>query len=383
MRFLAAFRVMVFHYVAWDRKAFWWRGLMTTPVSVSYFFVSSGFLLAYNYSERVDRGEMNYGRFWLGRCARLLPVYFLGLLAAFPFLLRDFSLPKATQTVLLVQAWFPDSALYWSYPAWALSDLAFFYVSLPFLLRVTRFTSRRSCLLLAGLAWLTSLGLSLAFVHFNPDGLRHMSDLNGFWLKVLMFNPLVRLPEFFVGVMAGRLFLLTGGFRRQSSNAVFFVSSLLILATLLLGSHIPFPVINTGLLAPLLALAVSSLASGGFAARLFQPRWFVLLGQSSYCLYMLHAPLWDYAQQLSSRYWHFGYVGDLSIILIIVLLSLALYKWVEAPATATLRRVLLPALAQKASAPGLKALLLDPAPRFEDPIPEHHEHQRRPPVEIK
>jgi peptidoglycan/LPS O-acetylase OafA/YrhL len=50
IRFLAAFRVMVFHYVAWDRKAFWWRGLMTTPVSVSYFFVSSGFLLAYNYS---------------------------------------------------------------------------------------------------------------------------------------------------------------------------------------------------------------------------------------------------------------------------------------------------------------------------------------------
>ncbi|MFY9528079.1 MAG: hypothetical protein WBC04_10675 [Candidatus Acidiferrales bacterium] len=129
-----------------------------------------------------------------------------------------------------------------------------------------------------------------------------MNDLNGFWLKVLMFNPLVRLPEFLVGVMAGRLFLLTGGFRRQSSNAVFLVSSLLILATLLLGHRIPFPVINTGLLAPLLALAVSSLASGGFAARLFQPRWFVLLGQSSYCLYMLHAPLWDYALQLSSRY---------------------------------------------------------------------------------
>jgi peptidoglycan/LPS O-acetylase OafA/YrhL len=333
---------MVFHYIAWDRKTFWWRGLMTTPISVSYFFVSSGFLLAYNYSERADRGEMNYGRFWLGRCARLLPVYFLGLLAALPLLLRDFSLPKAMRTVLLVQAWFPDNALYWNYPAWALSNLAFFYLSLPFLLKLTRFTSRRSCLFLAGSAWLTSICLSLAYIHFNPDGLQEMSDLNGFWLKVLMFNPLVRLPEFFVGVMAGRLFLLTRGFRPRLATAIFFFAGLLILAGLLLGHHIPFPVINTGLLAPLLALFIFSLASGGFGARVFQPQWFVVLGQSSYCLYMLHAPLWDFAQQLSSRHWHFGYTGDLTVILAIVLLSLALYKWVEAPATTALRRFLLP-----------------------------------------
>jgi peptidoglycan/LPS O-acetylase OafA/YrhL len=48
--------------------------------------LSSGFLLAYNYAERSDRGEMDYRTFLLGRCVRLLPVYFLGLLVSLPTL---------------------------------------------------------------------------------------------------------------------------------------------------------------------------------------------------------------------------------------------------------------------------------------------------------
>jgi len=346
VRFLAAVRVALYHFVAWDDKTFWWRGLMVTPISVSYFFVSSGFLLAYNYAERVDRSEMNYGKFFLGRCARLLPVYFLGLLAALPLMFwhSSFSPGKATLTVLLLQSWSPSAALYWNGPAWALSNLAFFYLSLPVLLILTRSSSKRSCLLFAALAWVISIGLSLAYVHWNPDGLHQIDSRSaGFWLYILKYNPLVRLPEFFMGVMAGRLFLLTGGFRPQRSTVVFLFSGLLLLAALLLGHHVPYPIINSGLLAPLLALVVSSLASGGFAARLFQPRWFIMLGQSSFCLYMLHFPLWDLAHQISAPYWNPTHIGDLALVLIIVLLSLLLYKWVEMPATAALRTTLLPA----------------------------------------
>jgi peptidoglycan/LPS O-acetylase OafA/YrhL len=349
VRFLAALRVALYHFVAWDDKTFWWRGLMATPVSVSYFFVSSGFLLAYNYSERVDRGEMNYGRFFLGRCARILPVYFLGLLAALPLMFwhsSNFSFGKATLTVLLLQAWSPSAALYWNGPAWAMSNLAFFYLSLPVLLILTRSTSKRACLLFAAVAWAISVGLSLAYVHANPDGLHEIGTRStGFWLYILKYNPLVRLPESFIGVMAGRLFLLTGGFRRQRSTAVFLFAGVLILAGLLLGDRLPYPVINSGWLAPLLALVVSSLASGGFAARLFQPRWFVLLGQSSYCLYMLHFPLWNLVHQVSAPYWNPTHAGQLALVLMIVLLSLMLYKWVEMPATAALRSSLLPASA--------------------------------------
>src|SRR5438270_766696 len=155
VRFLAALRVAVYHFVSWGDKAYWWRGLLATPISVTYFFVSSGFLLAYNYSERSDLGQMDSTRFLLGRVARLLPVYFLGLLVSIPLLLQpgNFSLRKTTLTVFLLQSWFPNSALYWNSPAWALSDLAFFYLCLPVLLKLTRSASPKTCLLIGGFAW--------------------------------------------------------------------------------------------------------------------------------------------------------------------------------------------------------------------------------------
>jgi peptidoglycan/LPS O-acetylase OafA/YrhL len=339
VRFLAAFRVALYHFVQWGDKPFWWRGLLATPISVSYFFVSSGFLLAYNYSERSDQGQMDSTRFLLGRVARLLPVYFLGLLVALPVLLQrssEFSLGKATLTVLLLQSWSPSSALYWNTPAWALSNLAFFYLSLPVLLKLTRSVSKSACMVGAASAWAVSVGLALVYVRVNPDGLDQINNHSqGFWLYLLKFNPLARLPEFIIGIMTGRLFLLTGGFRRHTSTAVFLVSSLVLLVGLLLGHHLPYPVINSGLLAPVLALLISSLASGGLAANFFKLRWFLLLGQSSYCLYMLHLPLWDLAHRKSHIYWNLG------LLLLIVLLSLALFEWVEKPATTALRNLLL------------------------------------------
>jgi peptidoglycan/LPS O-acetylase OafA/YrhL len=341
VRFLAALRVALYHFVSWSDKGYWWRGLLGTPISVTYFFVSSGFLLAYNYAERSDADQMDSTRFLLGRAARLLPVYFLGLLVAVPILFQrpaEFSLGKATLTVLLLQSWVPSSALYWNTPAWALSDLAFFYLSLPIILKLTRSASRRTCLVVGGAAWAVSIGLAVLYIYANPDGLAQINPPRdfGFWLYMLKYNPLVRLPEFIIGVMAGRYFLLTGGFRREMSTAVFLTSTLVLLGFLLFGPRLPYVLINSGLLAPVLTVVISSLASGGAAADFFKQRWFVVLGQSSFCLYMLHLPLWDLAYRESAPYWNVG------LLLAIVLLSLALYELVEKPATTVLRNFLLP-----------------------------------------
>jgi peptidoglycan/LPS O-acetylase OafA/YrhL len=345
VRFLAALRVAAYHFIEWQKKSFWWRGLMYTPISVSYFFVSSGFLLAYNYSERVDRREMNYKNFFLGRCARLLPVYFLGLLVAVPLLfwpIRNFSPGKVALTVFMVQAWSPQSALYWNGPAWALSNLAFFYTVLPILLILTRSLSNRACLVFGGLAWATSIALSLAYLHWNPDGLGYINnETTGFWLFLLKYNPLVRLPEFSLGVMAGRLFLSTAGFRPKSSTIVFLVAGTLLLVALLLGGRLPYPLVNSGLFAPLLALLVSSLASGGLGARLLRHKWFVLLGNSSFCLYMLHLPIWNFVHSYFASH-AFSHVENAALLLGIVVLCLLLYKYVEVPASSVLRNLLIP-----------------------------------------
>ena len=49
-------------------------------ISVSYFILLSGFVLAYNYAERARNGELDRKRFWEARFTRIYPIYFLSLL---------------------------------------------------------------------------------------------------------------------------------------------------------------------------------------------------------------------------------------------------------------------------------------------------------------
>src|SRR6202022_3935889 len=124
-----------------------------------------------------------------------------------------------------------------------------------------------------------------------------------FWLYVLKYNPLSHIPEFFIGVLAARLFSSTGEFSRTQADFAFVFTAAVILVTLLFGYSLPYPVTHTGLLAPLLAVLIASIASGAFIDRALKPKWFVLLGQSSFALYMLHAPLlifvsWFFANRI-------------------------------------------------------------------------------------
>jgi len=196
--------------------------------------------------------------------------------------------------------------------------------------------SKTACLIFAAAAWLTSLTLSLAYLHLNPDNLTHIDSNNeAFWLYVLKYNPLVHLPEFFIGVLAARLFTAAGGFTRAHADYAFVFSTATILIILLLGYSIPYPVTHTGLLAPLLAILIASIASGAFIDKILSPKWLVLLGQSSFALYMLHWPLLVFANRTE-----LGHIGRLLAVALIVVLSLALYKWVEAPLTSKLRKSL-------------------------------------------
>jgi len=68
--------------------------------------------------------------------------------------------------------------------------------------------------------------------------------------------------------------------------------------------------------------------------------WWRVLGQSSFALYMLHAPLLIFATWYFANRIELGHIGRLAVVAVIVALSLALYKWVEAPLTAKLRKSL-------------------------------------------
>lgn len=350
LRFLAAFHVILFHLKVQGILTggpWWFQNFAGIGyIGVNFFFVLSGFILVYTYASK----DLNPRRFWRARFARIYPAYVLSLAVTAPgflFALQHLNLPfyvwsqrhftlAALSTLLLLQAWIPQGALTWNPVCWSLSVEGFFYCLFPFLLPRTKASSERK--LLFGIAFfsLTSLAMSVAYIVFHPDGanLVSSSEVTLFWKNLLSFNPLVRLPEFMVGVLAGQLFL-TGRIRDKLGSVFIFCGVAIIVLITAVAARSPNPLISAGFLSPAFAAIIFGVAQ--------QPRWtqflalrpFVLLGEASYSLYLLHSFVIERAFDDTSHLPH-GFRVMICIAAAIGA-SLIAYLMIESPARRLLR----------------------------------------------
>ena len=345
LRFFAAVAVVFYHFLAvfsqtgppvlanWVQSGF---------VAVSFFYLLSGFVLSYSYVGA--RGEMRGTRraFWTARFARIYPAYLLAFLIAAPYntlwTLRVNTLHAgilklttgAVAVLSMQQAWTPWTAWYWNYPAWSVSAEAFFYLAFPFVaLKLKRFTPK-GCLIGMGTLWLLAVAPSALFLLSSGAGASraHLQ-------MAIEFTPLFRLPEFLMGVLMGRAYVL--GFRVPAAVARWsgYLGLLAIAGCLAVSSAIPRPLLAGGLLAPLFAIVIFAFAEGeGWLARFLSRRTLVLLGEASYGIYILQIPV-AYVLRvpppLHSLTVFFGYF--------VVLIGAALLSWrfVEAPLRVYLR----------------------------------------------
>jgi peptidoglycan/LPS O-acetylase OafA/YrhL len=177
------------------------------------------------------------------------------------------------------------------------------------------------------------------------------------------YCPLLRLPDFVVGMALGWLFVQRC---REGAAAVATKArrvptvgtsiALLVAAMLVIIGVIPAvvpslaidPLLDT-LLLPVMALLIYTLAWGrGSIVQVLSSRPLVLLGDASYGLYILHWPLWLWY----TRMLHQPSAGDLprtSSLALFVLyvailsgISLASFRYVETPIRIAIRRVLAP-----------------------------------------
>jgi peptidoglycan/LPS O-acetylase OafA/YrhL len=304
LRFFAALHVILFHLKVegiLTGGPWWYQNFAGIGyIGVTFFFVLSGFILAYTYAA----ADIDPRQFWEARFARIYPAYLFSLVLTAPsflFAVRYLNLPfyawsgrhlpwAAVLTVGLMQAWIPQGALTWNPVCWSLSVEAFFYSVFPFLLRWARSLSRRQLLGWIAASSLASLTFSVAYILVHPDGAAKInsSEVTLFWKNVLSFNPLVRLPEFIVGVLTGRWFLDRRTNQRHGSICVLIGAVVIVLITIL-AARIPNPMISAGFLSPAFAAIIYGVAQ--------QPRWtrflafplLVLLGHASYSLYLLHS----------------------------------------------------------------------------------------------
>jgi peptidoglycan/LPS O-acetylase OafA/YrhL len=345
LRFIAAFLVVLHHFGKPPLPYFerYVRNVLEHGfVAVTLFFILSGFILTYSYMGLDARLRTSKRNFWIARFARIYPVYLVGFLLATPLALqgiREMSGSTvantawfATATLTLVQSWSSVASMVWNPPGWSLSDEAFFYLLFPFIAPLILKLSGRGLLVAMLIFWLLSLAGPLA-------GLVSAQFNHTFWSN----NPLVRLPEFLMGIALGKLWLMRkpGAVDRYLPYIAVASAGLLLV---ILSLDVPESVFMNGTTAPLMMALIYSLASGrGLLGKALATKPMVTLGEASYSLYLFHWPMWflmtDYLENHLQRFQH-GPMHFVVCVVPMLVASLLTYKLLEQPANRFLKKAL-------------------------------------------
>ena len=267
--------------------------------SVSFFLLMSGFILAYNYSDRAQSGQLNVKHFWIARFSRLYPVYIFGLIVSLGMLMAEWHVRTHGEfalgvvlTPLLLQGWVPNLATFWNTPAWTMCTEAFFYVIFPVVVCWRRPKSWRGLIGLLALLWIAGMVLPTLYTVLQPDGPHPGRYTESFWMRALKFSPPPHVPSFLFGIVLADVDArIARDSRWRLPLGILGVAA--IYTVLYYGDHMPFALMHDGLMMPLFGLAILGLAGHNLIARFFGFWPFVAVGQASYCLCILHFNLWD------------------------------------------------------------------------------------------
>jgi peptidoglycan/LPS O-acetylase OafA/YrhL len=320
-------------------------------VAVSFFFLLSGFILAYNYAPKMAAGRFNLREFWNARIARLYPVFLLGLIISYQMLELEWHAHThamfwagAILTPLMMESWHPVLATFWSTPAWAVSVEISLYFAFPLLLKVRLPQRMRSLLGLWLGVWGCGLVLPLLYIWLKPDGGGVPNRFSGGEvLRALKFMPPEHIFTFFCGIVLARIHSA-----RQWSHAfrawTAVVGALGCYGLLALAYHtqttLPlYPVMHEPLMVPFYSMLIFGMAAPHWLARVVGNSVFVAVGEASYCLYILHFNIWlllHHEQVL--RRMHVARFDPWISYAILLFVAMLAYRLVEEPARKYLRR---------------------------------------------
>lgn len=332
-RFLAATAVILFHSRA--REVF--AGTPLHPLIgasnhfVSYFFVLSGFILVISTWKppAPDPFAVVPERFWQNRLARLYPMYLLALLLYIVATQESyFGLPLLS-TVLLVQAWIPPYSVLLNPPGWSLSVEALFYALFPVLLPVLVRQSTARLLGVALVGWAVNTVLFIGMIQSTID------------YRFTQYFPLFHLPTFVFGVCLGLVFIRHRDWLRERRRVLGLLTvTALALTTWGLGTGTSLLFFNNnGLLAPVYALGILSLSlDEGRVARTLSAPGLVLLGEISYGMYLLHAPISAIVRKVNAATWNLADEPRFLIYFGLIMVTAWLcHEFVEKPSRRYLR----------------------------------------------
>lgn len=329
---------------------------------VSLFFVLSGFILAHVYGDAAASHRLSTRAFLIARFARIYPAYLAALIFALPDFVRslhvDASAPAGAglvgvcvAAVSMTQAWIPGWGCRWNCPGWSLSAEAFFYLAFPFIAPRLLALHTRTIGTVGLLAWAVAVAIAMFTTTEGPgEAPLHITRLVIPGLTA--WTPLVRLPEFVLGICAARVLRTPSGLPRIG------VAGAAAATLVLIAAAAQPPSLWRGLslwpgLALVYAVLIAACSHPDHRSVLSTPA-LQRLGNASYSLYLVHAVGHGYFLAVVNRTWgreHAGgWIAFLMYVPLTIALSILMHDRVEVPWRRRLRTALaaLPAATRNA-----------------------------------
>lgn len=288
---------------------------------VSFFFMLSGFILAYVYGSRIKVGGFDRAAFFRKRLSKIYPVHLLCLSIFFIFNVRVLDAEgyvRLLSNLLLVQSWIPLQEFYFSGNAesWFLSSILFCYAVFPRLFRAVSGCSIRTF----RLGWTVMAGLYLLLVSVLPEKLTD---------AVIYINPAVRSVDFAIGIALWRISGMgvaeRMGYGRSIIGDTLMETGAAVACALALVYY-PYADAKFALASlfwPVLAVIMLLFASNkgkGLLSSLLRCPFLIYMGEVSFLMFMVHTIAINLMQAAVGKLaadmfhsWHPGYMAVLCL----------------------------------------------------------------------
>lgn len=346
-------------------------------VAVNFFFVLSGFILAYNYKNKFSGlTKSKVIDFFANRVGRIYPLHVLTFLLSLPLIwvgAYHGGFVSGILNIFLLQTYAPIGIHVFDFNSvsWSISDEMFFYALFPFLIYALNKTivNRNTTwtIIAAIVLFVLSWTIAMPFRH-------HMAPYTVGWWFIYVFPP-YRAFSFFTGILLGYAFLYAKD--KIRANIILFTAvELVSLVAFVLSFQSHY--LKSASVADELYLLPSMCAiifvfsfQAGVLSRVLSNRILVRLGDISYTIYMIHQLAITYAAVYFSapiyQQHNYGYgfnktVAQLILFIFVIALSDVLHRYIETPVRNVIRNRVRAALTKSRQFSKLPTSTLSPPP---------------------
>lgn len=251
-------------------------------IGVTFFFILSGFVVAYAYEEPVINGTITKGRFLLQRIARLWPLHIISMVFAAIVYHGELISLSAIPTFFMFQSFIPNVRYAFSYngASWCLANQLFFYFLFT---RIAHLDNKK-------LRTLFLVGIGI--VSFYGYWIGIDSELSN-WLFYI--NPFFRSVDFIAGML---IFRISKNERmkklmedRNTATLMEVLSVIILAVCVIIGVRQKVSLLwrwDLFYLFPFCLLLLVFQYGNGILTRILSFKLFVKLGDCSFAFFLFH-----------------------------------------------------------------------------------------------